>query len=102
VHREAPLDPDDGAGRRDVEAALDLVPRDRFHGAGAVGDDETEEVLAVLARAPVALAHRKRRRDLLSLGELAHEDAHRRAAVGGGQRRLKRLNRRLIAHLDSS
>ena len=74
VDRELALDEDDGAGRRALEALLDLLPGDRLDVAGAVGDDEADEVLAVLARAPLALADRERARDLLALGELADED----------------------------
>ena len=47
--REPALDEDNRARRRAVEALLDAVPGDRLDGAGAIGDHEADEVVAVLA-----------------------------------------------------
>ena len=43
-------------GRGELEALADVLPGDRLDGAGAVGDDQLEEVLAVSLLAQLALA----------------------------------------------
>ena len=82
VDDEPALDQDHRAGRGALEALLDVVPGDRLDGAGAVGDDQADEVVAVCAR-----LRRSRSRTAnapatsVTLGQLANEDPRRGAAA---------------------
>jgi hypothetical protein len=81
VDREAAADQDDRARHADLEAFGDPVPGDRGHRAGAIGEHQTEKVVAVLLLPALALPDHEHGRDLLAVGEpffrRAHDQRHR-------------------------
>src|SRR5690606_28598293 len=77
VHRVLPLEVNDRTWGTEVEALVHVVPDDRLDSAGAVGDEQLQEVLSGAPREAVALAHDEGARDPLPLGQVAHEDATR-------------------------
>ena len=82
MDREAPLDEDDAAGLRALEALVDGLPCDRLDRAGAVAQHQLHEVVAVAAGEPAALPDGECRRDRVAVGEVRQEDAGRVFGLG--------------------